>query len=318
MEVELVAEHALLRATSRLANPSFDVPRHRAMHVAVSVGVPPPEVDVQHLTRDVVRVQSIRTLFHEREAAKPFEELVRVIATDHVGEQRLGRDANVRARFERESVTCARHRLDELTKEDSHDVGHLPRPELGVCSDSREHIGDERQRERMSMREAEHRLVLRFRDAPLEQERPTLLRPQIPKRNDASQRAPGDVGSPRRVRRVPARNNHDASIGQLREDCLAQPRVEGRELFVRVDQQHGWRAVRDLVERSLVLNSPRCCQRAQKTRGRRLDAVAIEEDRVSLCRSSKSRTLAKERRLADAPRPVDVEDGELRVIGEQH
>jgi hypothetical protein len=89
------------------------------------------------------------------------------------------------------------------------------------------HVGDQRQGQGVAVGERQHGRVLGGRDAPGAQIGQALLRAQVAQRHHPGQVPPAGVGQPARRRRVAAGQHDQVPAGQLGQQGLAQPGVQG-------------------------------------------------------------------------------------------
>src|SRR6185295_19845095 len=90
MQKELVEEHALLGAPGGCDELLSKMPPDAAVHLQIAVGIPPPEIGIEDLSRQIVGEQTLGAVLDEREPAQPVEQLVRIAIIDDHAEQRFG------------------------------------------------------------------------------------------------------------------------------------------------------------------------------------------------------------------------------------
>jgi hypothetical protein len=161
------------------------------------------------------------------------------------------------------------------------------------------------------------RVAVRFIDAGGPQESKRVLGREVVELDDAQRR---------RVRRppvlgghLPAAEHHAHVPGQLRHERPAQPRIEGVQELVAVDEQHHLLAAgaerrdRGLQRRRLVLGVL-SGDGGEERALRRVDHVAVELERGGPAGAGSDGERAQERRLSDAGQPVDVRDDGSAVV----
>jgi hypothetical protein len=127
-------------------------------------------------------------------------------------------------------------------------------------------LGQQRQRKRVAVGEAEYFLVLLPGEPPTTEVLTAFLRTEVAKRQYAQRRRPAGVGPPLHTRQLTARDSDQRLGWEARQVLLTQPAIERREAFVRVDKdrQVGCRSVAHLLAGRLDgsgegLWRERCC-----------------------------------------------------------
>ena len=147
----------------------------------------------------------------------------------------------VRYAFERQAMARARHAGQEALHQLPHYVGRraqLQRPYVRLLLTLREHIHEQRQRERVAVRQLEHPRLLLLSDARAGQQGPRVVRSEVAQRNHTQQVAPARIPPPGGPRTVPARHDDKRTSGQRRDELLTQPVLEPHRSLERVQQQH--------------------------------------------------------------------------------
>ncbi len=250
------------------------------MELGIAIEVSPTKVGCDRLARELVREDPLARRRDEGELAQPLEDLVRVGDREELGQERLGEEADERTGLERRAMSGPRHVLDEALEQRLDQVGRFLRLKdpFGAVGPR---IGHQRERERVTVREVDHRVALLGRKLAAREIGETLLRAQIAKRDRAKKRLPSRIGTPRRLRREPARHHHQRVGRKLRQEPLAQPCVERKQCLAGVEDEH----VRPLprgkareeirVGHELELRA----EREQERLGIRLDVLRVEIDR---------------------------------------
>ena len=176
-------------------------PRAGVEH-GVALGVAPAQVRLDGLAGDVVEDEPARAVVDEREAAEPAEELVRVrgarrLVAEQRGEQRLGHGADERGALDGRPVPRRGHVADEALEQRADDVGRLGGDErrAGALPHA---LGDERERERVAVRERGHARAVRLGHVAAVEERLGLVGREVAERQHADGRGPRGVRRPRR------------------------------------------------------------------------------------------------------------------------
>jgi hypothetical protein len=170
-----------------------------------------------------------------------------------------------------------RHTGQEALHQSPDDVGR--RAQLQLPPDSirrplREHVQQERQRQRVTVRELKHPALVLFRDTRAAQERARIVRREVAQRDHTQQVAPSRIVAPRLPRTVPARHHDQRGRRQPRDKLLAQPILEpDHHLLERVEQQHHRRAAGKCPVRGQGADA---LELGHECRWRRLDRTQIE------------------------------------------
>ena len=133
-------------------------------HAFVGVGIAPAQVGVQHVTREVVRIQAVAARVHERQTAQPGEQVVRVIDLSGVPQQRLRRRPG-ECTHSRVHVGADRWARGPRTVSQSlHQVGRQRiHRDLTAAGG---HVSEEGQAQRVTMRDLENRVRAPSRPRP--------------------------------------------------------------------------------------------------------------------------------------------------------
>jgi hypothetical protein len=158
-----------------------------AMPCEVGVRRAPAQVDVEHVADEVVREQAVRAALHEGSLAQPREQLAGVVAAEHRLEEVLRGGPRVRGDLEGLPVAGGGHVVGEPLDERADRVGCLGERRLRPLG---EHVDQQRQGERVAVREDEGALVQRFRDAFLPQIGARVVGGQVAQGDDAQQLLP--------------------------------------------------------------------------------------------------------------------------------
>ena len=313
MQEDEVGHALLLGAVARLDAPHGVVVDALVLG-GVGLRIAPAQVGREHVAREVVRRQAADALLDERQRAQPREQLCRLLGLEHRAQQLLGRDARLRADLERAAVLLARHGLDEQRDERAHHVGRVGEPEpqhvVGrACLGRplRDDVGEQRERERMAVRDVGDVLGEALRQARTREVRADVGEAEVAQRHDAHELAPCGIRRPRRGGRAAA-GDHDERVGrQLGQEPLAQPGLERRGLLERVEQQHEATAVADGACRAGARP-----ERGREGGWRRLDAEQVQAQRGDACVRRGVRHRRQQGALADAARAMDEEPRERR------
>ncbi len=252
---------------------------------------------------------------HERQPAQPLEQVVYLGAAgrlgQQLGQQRLRRQAHQGAPLQRGAVGGAGDLLHQLLQQRLDDVGRDLRPEVGRRALVVQ-IGHQRQGQGVAVGEIEDALDLVGGHMPPRQVGAALLRVEVAQGQDAHHLRPTGVGAPGQARRPPPGEDYQGVGGQLAQELLAQPAVDGRQHLVGIDEQH--QPARRVGQMGDGVGLGRQAQgggeSAQEEVGRGVDAPAIEESHPRPGRLGEVGELAHEARLADAAGAKEVEDEE--------
>ncbi len=81
------------------------------------VRVAPAQVAVEHVARELVGEQPFGARLNERQAAKPSEQVVRVVEVQGVAQEVLGRHSRERADLQRLALLPVRHVVEEPSQQ---------------------------------------------------------------------------------------------------------------------------------------------------------------------------------------------------------
>lgn len=154
-----------------------------AKQALVALGVTPAQVGVEHVASEVVREQAVGARLDEGQIAQPREHVVSVLEAEAVAEQRLGRDPRQGARLEGAAALTDRHDVDEPAQERGDEVGS-ERLDRGLAAGD-DHVGDERQPQRVAVRDRDEAFARGFVDAARLQVAPALVGAEVPQRHHA-------------------------------------------------------------------------------------------------------------------------------------
>jgi hypothetical protein len=182
-------------------------------------------------------------------------------------------------------MTRTRHPGQEALHQPPHHVGRsaqLQRPRLLLPL--REHLHEQRQGERVAMRDLEHPPLVLLRHARATQEGPRLVRPEVAHGDHAQQVSPPRIPPPRRPGTVPARHHDQRPSRERRDELLPQPVLEPDRGLERVQQQH-CRCVagKRLPRRRLCAEPERPPKLGHERRWRGLDGSQIEAHDPQAC-----------------------------------
>ena len=111
-------------------------------------------------------------------------------------------------------------------------------PTSAVRLSLREHVHEQRQRERVAVRELEHPPCCSSATPAPRSKLPRVVRPEVAQGDHAQQVAPARIPPPRRPGTVPARHDDQRTRRQRRDELLPQPVLEPDRSLERVQQQH--------------------------------------------------------------------------------
>lgn len=316
MQEHQIRDRALVLATCAFRDPLADVAAHAHVQVPIGGRVAPAQVGVDHVPREVVREQAVRPGLHERQAPQPREQLLALaIAKDCAQQARRGQSRVGRA-LERQPMARARHPRHKALHQLRHHVGRpaqLRRQHSRVRLPLREHVHQQRQRERVAMRELEHPPLLLVRDTRAAQEGPRVVRPEVAQRDHTQQVAPARIPPPCSARAVPGRHHDQRTRRQRRHELLAQPVLERDRSLEGVQQQHRRRAAGKRLRRG---RPPGRAELAPKLgyerRWRRLNRTQIEAHDAHAGVRGGPGERAEQRGLANPARAVDPQHAERR------
>ena len=207
------------------------------MHLRVVPAVAPAQVGVEDVAGEVVREQPLRALLDEAEPAQPREQLAGVVPAERDPEQLLGRHAGVRAGLERRAMAAAGDVGDEPRQQLADDVrrgGELRRRALPLGED----VDQQRERERVPVRELEHAVVQVVADARGGEQGARVGRREVAQRQRAQELTPARILAPAAPGRLAPGDHHERVLAQAGDEPLADPRIEAGRGLVGVEQQH--------------------------------------------------------------------------------
>ena len=317
VEEDQVRDGALVPAAGRRADPRHDVAADAAVQRLVERGVAPAQVGVDDVAREIVREHALRAALHERARAQPREQLARVLVPERGAQQVLRRHAGARGDLQRLPVALARHAGDEALQQRPHDV--RSRGELGLARALRQHLGEQPQRERMAVGDADEAFPHLLRDPGAREQLARLLRAQVAHRDDAQELAPAGVAPPCLARRLAAGDHDERRRGEIGHEALAQPVLQRGRGLEGVEQEH------DPPARGERAGDRRRAGHAERGREGRLEsrpatarARAGRAARGASPAASAVRprgTRLEQRRLAHAAGAVDEQHAERRLLG---
>ena len=100
--------------------------------VLVLLWIAPPQVDVEHVTRQLVGKQPVGPSLNERQTTEPREHVVCIIDPQRVPQEGLSRHARERADLQRPALVAVWHDIEELSQQGCDQVrrcrveGHAP------------------------------------------------------------------------------------------------------------------------------------------------------------------------------------------------
>ena len=126
--------------------------------------------------------------------------------------------------------------LDEPPQQRSHQIW---RQRVGRrLAAANEHIGQQRQPQRVAMRLLDQLVVAGRVDATGMQVMPAVLRAQIAQRHHPQQLPPGRIGAPGRTRCCPSGDHRQGGGRQPRQQSRAHPVIQRRQPLIGVEQDH--------------------------------------------------------------------------------
>ena len=141
----------------------------------------------------------------------------------------------------------------------------------------REHVDQQRECERVAVRELEHPPQMLLRDPRATQEGPRVVRLEVAQRNHAQQVAPAGISAPRLPGTVPARHDDQRTRRQRWDELLPQPVLEPDRSLEGVQQQDDRLAAGKRLPRRRLSGQPeRAPELGHERRWRRLDRAQIE------------------------------------------
>ena len=278
-EVQIGRRPLLLTAHAR-PDPRHNVPPHPAMDVRVARPIAPAQIRIQHVPRKVVREQPVDARLHERQPAQPLEQRASILAIQRRAQQILARHARVRAHLQRPPVTLARNAGHEPLQQHPQHVRRLAELEpqhRRYIAALVEHVDEQRQRQRMPMRELEHALV-QPSSTPATRKNARVSSGErlrsATTRN--SSRHPASSSHPRLGASRPATTTR-LSAAQTGQKALAHPPVQARGRLIGIKQQHPPPARPQHRHGRRAIGHPhRAGDRRQEARRRHLDTAQID------------------------------------------
>ena len=220
---------------------TVDVAADPAEHPPVAVGVTPAQIGLQGVAGEIVRKHALRPRLHERQPPQPGEQLVRVLQPEHLPQQRLGGHPGERAHLQGAAMQPAGDDLDEPPQQGSHQIrGQRIGRRVAAAND---HIGQQRQPQRVAMGLLDQLIVAGGVDATGVQVLAAVLRAQIAQRHHPQQLPPSRVGAPGRTRCCPSGDHRQGGGRQARQQPSAHPVIQRRQPLIGVEQDHHSAAV---------------------------------------------------------------------------
>jgi hypothetical protein len=180
-------------------DPADDVRADLPVQLVPPLRVPPAQVVVERVAGEVVGVETLGAGGGEGQVAQPREALGGALGADGVAQERLRRLPGVGQHLQRGAVGRVGDVGDEALQERRHDVGQLGLGEVvGGRRALRHDVGDQRQRERVAVGEAEDRRRGGGGDAARPQVGEGVVRVEVAQRDLAQLVVPPGVGAPRR------------------------------------------------------------------------------------------------------------------------
>ena len=150
---------------------------HAAEQALVALGVAPAQVGVEHVAGEVVREHAVRSRLDEGQIAQPREHVMRVLERESVPDQRLGGHPRERARLQGAAALTDRNHIDEPSQQRGDEVGRQ-RVDLGL-SPAQNHIGEQRQPQRVAVAGLDERCMRGRVDATRAQVAAALIRTEV-------------------------------------------------------------------------------------------------------------------------------------------
>ena len=318
LRVDHIEPHAQLLQALRSLESTVEMRQEALGDPIGGLGIAPAEVHVDDIPREVVRKQPVGTAFDERQMSQPFEQVVHVVLAERCREERFGQGARGHAGVQRQAMLAARHLLDELLDQQTHDLGFRVEPRRSQPVASCQHIGREREGERVPAGERQRFLMLLDGHTASCQVRPALVGAEVAQGMDTCQRAPVQVRAPGGLGFVASRDDDQTAGRELREHRVAEPLVDRRQPLVGVDEQHA--ASRPPFEHRTqvaVGGAEGLAQGDEESQRRGFDVAAIDAHHVAAGLVGHPRVLVEERRLSNPAGSRDVQRHEGRVAGLQ-
>jgi hypothetical protein len=313
MQEHQVGERTLLLGAIAGGQPRDHVAPHLPLDVRERRRIAPAQVGVDHLTGEIVGEQPVGAGLHERQPAQPREQGLALLLAEGGAQQAGGGEARSRRQLERPPVARARHAGEEALDQRRHHVRHVGQLErrLGLLAD---HVEQQRERQRMAVRELEHPLVEGLRDAPALEQSPRVLATEVAQGHHPQELLPARVAPPRLARTRAAGDHSQRAARQRRDERLPQPALQAERRLDGVQQQHRAIPARERVARGHVGRQPaQASDLGREGRGRGLDPAQVELQRLA----PEVRRLVGERAqqggLADPAGPDDPQHAERWV-----
>jgi hypothetical protein len=280
-------------------------------HLPVAVGVSPAQVGLQGVAGQVVRERPLRPRLHEGQLPQPGEQLVGILQPERLPQQRLGGHPGERAHLQGTAMRPTGDDLVELSQQGADQVwGQRIGGRLAAADD---HIGQQRQPQRVAMGDLDQLLVAGGVHATGVQVLAAVLRTQIAQRHHPQQLPPGRVGAPGRTRRSPPGDHRQGGDRQARQQPGAYPVIQRRQPLIGIEQHHQPAAVGRPGDGALPLrhleHSP---QRLKHGRRRREEVAPVQANHARARVGRKPGIDVQQPRLADAWWSMDVEQQKRR------
>jgi hypothetical protein len=308
-----IEDGALLLSAARGFQGGVDVPADPAEEDLIGVGIAPAQVGVEHISREVVREQAVRSRLHEGQVAQPREQLVGILERERVPQERLVGHSGQRAHLQAAALQARGDDVDEPPDKRGDEVGcqraegRLPAPH--------DHVGEQGKPERVTMGDLDQAVVDGRIDPASSQVAAALLRIEVAQRDDPQELPPRRVGAPCRARQLSARHHRQRGGGQAGQQRRAHPVVQGAQLLERVEQQE-WPTL-CCGERLVTGGRTECLSYDIECRARRGRQVApVEPD--DACATGLLGVLGdglKQTRLADSAWTREPQHGKRRLGG---
>ena len=155
---------------------------------------------------------------------------------EHLPQQRLGGHPGERAHLQGAAMRPAGDDLDEPSQQGPHQIrGQRIGGRLAAAND---HIGQQRQPQRVAMRQLDQLVVAGRVDATGVQVLAAVLRAEVAQRHHPQQLPPGRIGAPGRTRRCPPGDHRQGGGRQARQQPGAHPVIQRRQPLIGVEQDH--------------------------------------------------------------------------------
>ena len=180
----------------------------------------------------------------------------------------------------------------------------------------RQHLGEQPQRERMAVGDADEAVAHLLRDPGAREQLARLLRPQVAHRDDAQELAPAGVAPPRLARRLAAGDHDERRRGQPGHEALAQPVLQRGRGLEGVEQEHDPPARGERAGHRRRAGHAECFREGRLESGRRRLVPAQVEPHGREPRGlGGAAERVEQRRLAHAAGAVDEQHAERRLLG---